>query len=331
MPKTVVILHPGGFGDGLLAVPAIHGLRERFPSHQFLLCGHGELCQLLSECGLVHRSVSVQGTACTGLFGGSTPDDAMLLDWLSRCDFAVAWTTDQSGALSTALKRCGVAVAVVESPFTTTLTPLHQSERYAAIAGVSPRSMSPLSVSEALKAEGHKCLSHCKSGTRPVALVHPGSGSRHKCVKPEIMLRVLEGLQGDGVEPLLLQGPADDEVIERLLLRLPRRPILLRGLSMRQLAGVLSQVELYLGHDSGVTHLAALLGTPTVALFGPTDPARWAPQGTAVTVINEKPCGCPTWHAVKECQEKACLDLSPAAILRACQASRAMMLNPRIC
>ena len=69
MLRTVFILHPGGFGDLLLAVPAIQSLRERFPSRQFLLCGQDESAEFLADCGLVDRWLSVQSTACTALFG----------------------------------------------------------------------------------------------------------------------------------------------------------------------------------------------------------------------------------------------------------------------
>ncbi len=75
MSRTVFILHPGGFGDLLLAVPAIQGLRERFPSHQFLLCGQDEPAEFLADCGLVDRWLSAQSTVCTALFGGAAPDD----------------------------------------------------------------------------------------------------------------------------------------------------------------------------------------------------------------------------------------------------------------
>jgi ADP-heptose:LPS heptosyltransferase len=54
----------------------------------------------------------------------------------------------------------------------------------------------------------------------------------------------------------------------------------LRDLPLPQLAAKLAAAALYIGNDSGVTHLAAAAGAPTIALFGPTDPATWAPIGT---------------------------------------------------
>jgi ADP-heptose:LPS heptosyltransferase len=333
MSRTVFILHPGGFGDLLLSVPAIQGLRERFRSHQFLLCGQDESAEFLADCGLVDRWLSAQSTACTTLFGGAAPDDPLLRDWLSRCDLAVAWTHDDTGTLAATLEDCGAAAVVVESPFGSRLSRVHQSERFLEIVGGQCGQVwrTPLTVPNAIREQADAYLGGLgASRQRPLAMIHPGSGSRHKCVTPAVLRPVLKGLEAEGMQPLLLDGPADHEMVQRLLIDMARHPILLSGLSIRLLAGVLSQVELFIGHDSGVTHLAALLGTPTVALFGPTDPARWAPRGRAVMVIQEKPCFCASWDAVRNCIEKPCLALSPPAILAACRTIQTLGVNPRI-
>lgn len=333
MSRTVLILHPGGLGDLLLALPAIRALRERFSSHQFLLYAQTQAAELLHECGFVDRWSSVESTACTALFGGSSPDDPCLRDWLSRCDLAVAWTQDDAGVLAATLKDCGAAAVVVGSPFASTLSSVHQGDRFSEIIvrQVDKVSMTTLSVPKVLRTQAESYLASCGiAGRRPLALVHPGSGSRHKCAAPELLLPVLEGLEAKGFELLLLEGPADHEFVAQLLAHMARRPVLVRGLSVPLLAGVLSRVDLFLGHDSGVTHLAALVGTSTVALFGPTDPARWAPRGAAVTVIQGKPCGCPSWDAVRNCLEKPCLEFSAPAILTACRSVRTVGVNPRI-
>ena len=54
-------------------------------------------------------------------------------------------------------------------------------------------------------------------------------------------------------------------------------------------AHCLQQCSCYIGNDSGITHLAAMLGVPTVALFGPTEPANWRPIGSTVTIIQKHP------------------------------------------
>jgi ADP-heptose:LPS heptosyltransferase len=324
MTRTIVIIHPGGLGDLLLAVPAIRSVRARFLRHQLLLCGHDQACEFLHECcRLIDRWMSVQTTACTALFGGAEANDLLLKDWLSRCDVAVAWTKDERGTLAAALKNSGAAAVLVESPFCSTLTAVHQSDRFLEILNEPAAEhsvMKPFAVPASLRERAAACLHACDlPSNRPLVLVHPGSGSRHKCVKPAVLASVVQQLQKQGVVPLVLEGPADQEPVGNLLSHLPIKPSVLRGLSLSVLAGVLSRVELFVGHDSGITHLSALLGIPTVALFGPTSPARWAPRGSHVVIVQGESCRCFSWDEVSHCVEKPCLQLSPEAILAACR------------
>ncbi len=67
------------------------------------------------------------------------------------------------------------------------------------------------------------------------------------------------------------------------------------GLELAEAGAVLSECALYVGNDSGITHLAAGLGVPTVAVFGPTDPAVWRPLGPRVRVVRGRP-----WPTVEE-------------------------------
>jgi ADP-heptose:LPS heptosyltransferase len=72
-----------------------------------------------------------------------------------------------------------------------------------------------------------------------------------------------------------------------------------------ELADVLSTAGTFVGNDSGPGHLAGILGTPTVSIFGPTDPARWRPLGPAVTVIRGEPIASVPVDAVLEAVEKS--------------------------
>jgi ADP-heptose:LPS heptosyltransferase len=92
-------------------------------------------------------------------------------------------------------------------------------------------------------------------------------------------------------------------------------PLVLRDLDLSLLAGVLAQVRLYVGHDSGVTHLSALLGIRTIVVFGPTDHRRWAPHGSHVSILRETPCACESWEMVQQCKEKPCLKVPIEKIL----------------
>ena len=64
------------------------------------------------------------------------------------------------------------------------------------------------------------------------------------------------------------------------------QPLVGRNLPLPTLAALLARCAAYFGHDTGISHIAAAAGTPSTLLFGPTDPATWAPQGAHVRVIS---------------------------------------------
>lgn len=110
--------------------------------------------------------------------------------------------------------------------------------------------------------------------------VHPGSGSPAKNWPAEQYRALAEALS-PSCPWLLVEGPADGAAVA------PLRPlaVIAHGLSPRVLGAVLARAGLYVGNDSGVSHLAAAWGAPTLALFGPTDPGVWSPVGERVSVL----------------------------------------------
>jgi ADP-heptose:LPS heptosyltransferase len=92
----------------------------------------------------------------------------------------------------------------------------------------------------------------------------------------------------------------------------------LQTFDLQLMAGIIARADLFIGHDSGLTHLAAALGVNTVALFGPTDPNRWAPRGRHVSVVTGTSCYCEGWDAVRACHEQPCLQIPLEQIIAAC-------------
>ena len=131
-------------------------------------------------------------------------------------------------------------------------------------------------------------------------MIHPGSGSRHKCLSPERLSLIIKRLAGgDDRTVLICQGPADEKRVTALTPYLDQVSYkIIKDIDLPEMARVLRQTDVFLGHDSGITHLAATLGVPTVALFGPTDPQRWSPKVDHVVVIQAPACKCQVWHAV---------------------------------
>ena len=321
MKRTILIVHPGALGDVLLAVPAIRKLSMKFPQHETVLIATAAVGRLLSECGVIDEWIPLEGQACLGLFSDTLSITEELQSWLNRCDVAVVWTEDKDGALGFLFQKLCIALVQIQSPFSPVLRARHQSNRFLETLGETAGDLSSertVQVPPHLLEQGKDYLGALRiSRDRSLALVHPGSGSVHKCLEPRRMALLIEQLRCGGVCPLILEGPADRDVVHHALQFVSKPPIVLRGLHLSQLAGVLACVTFYIGHDSGVTHLSALLGVPTIALFGPTDSQRWAPHGRHVTILRGAPCLCDSWETVAKCVEKPCLQVPVEEILSA--------------
>jgi heptosyltransferase-2 len=121
--------------------------------------------------------------------------------------------------------------------------------------------------------------------------VHPGSGSPAKNWPFDRFVEAARRLS-PGRPWLLVLGPAEDALAASPALVAPQGacaahspPAIARNLPLRHLGALLARAGLFLGSDSGVTHLAGACGTRTLALFGPTDPAQWAPVGCDVHTL----------------------------------------------
>ncbi len=329
------MIHPGGLGDVLLAVPAMVRLRTRFLNHQLVLCAEDQIARLLLACRIIDAWTSVHGRACTDLFAGTGSVTGQVRTWIEDCDLAIGWMEDLDGKLNETLKAVGAREVIVRSPFSTALRSTHQRDRFLEAINEAPFDEGGdalLTVTEPLYRLGQAWLEGADLvNGRPFAVIHPGSGSAHKCVAPKTLATVVSALQISGMTPVILEGPADRESVERLLQLCVPPPILLKDLDMCTVAGVLARARLFVGQDSGITHMAGLMGVRTVAMFGPTDPARWAPRGVHVTVVQGAPCLCPSWGDVSRCEEKPCLNVSEHHLVALClRHSKAAAVQQRI-
>jgi len=121
----------------------------------------------------------------------------------------------------------------------------------------------------------------------PMVVLHPGSGSERKNYPLEFWFELMRDRSLTTFQKrIVLLGPAEQGLYEQSgkerwginteILFCPRN---------EELRSLLKGASLYIGHDSGITHLSALLGTPTIALFRNSHRDQWAPLGADVTVI----------------------------------------------
>jgi ADP-heptose:LPS heptosyltransferase len=312
-----LIIHPGALGDVLLALPAMRAIRERYPSQPLVLLAGTEVGRLLELCRVVDRALPFESADVAGLFAGGGLSSA-LRDLLEQCDAAFGWLRDGDGSLHTILQAAGISRIAIGSP--TPAPGVHQSVRFMDLAGGRPEEIftaGALDLPAPLKQAGSDLLRSADVDiNRPLVVCHPGSGSPAKCLPPEVVAATIRGLCKMTLTPVIVGGPADDQAVQRVIDQGLHDIPVVRHPPLELLAGTLAHGCLFVGHDSGVTHLAAALRVPTVAIFGPTDPAQWAPQGAQVTVLKGSDCTCVDWEQKRHCTERPCLPRSAKVILK---------------
>ncbi len=316
---SVLVIHPGGLGDVLLSLQAIASLRNRHPTDQIVLLAGSDVGSLLQACGVVDRTLTTESDDLASLMSGSEQLSSALRELLRRCKRVVGWLKDHDGSVRATLQRLGIPWIVLETPVPQ--RGVHQSKRFLDVLTeerCGHAQSAHLVIPETLSQDGAAVLRTMgiQKG-QDFVVCHPGSGSVHKCVRPETMVEVIRKFRQNGVMPILVGGPADELAVERVRdLGVRDVPVIQRQ-CLPTIAGILAQARLFVGHDSGLTHLAGALQIPTVAIFGPTDSRQWAPQGDHVSVVTGPPCSCQGWACVRACEAKPCLSIAVEDILAA--------------
>jgi heptosyltransferase-3 len=272
--RRALIVRAGALGDLLLLRRTIASLQKYGHSVSLLAPARPAQALLGSGVGDVDEIMDWDGSEVAALLSGGDPKPETLAARLARFDCAVVFSGEMS------LRRALVAlVPRVLSRDPKPPAGCHASLWYADILreiGVSPAAPPPC---RATAAEYEKVLDLRRVLPDGFLAIHPGSGARRKNWPSGRFMQLVDSLSPDHAW-LQVQGPAECED----LFPSSRGRVLARDLQLRALGCLLAQAGVFVGNDSGVTHLAAAWGAPTVALFGPTDPNLFAPLGNNVVV-----------------------------------------------
>src|SRR5215510_10778963 len=151
---------------------------------------------------------------------------------------------------------------------------------------------------------------------KQVMMLAPGSGARQKNWPLSSFCAVADWWRRTGGAVVVILGPVEEEKGDYTALC--QGAVVARNLNLRNLAALLTRSDLFLGNNSGVSHLASALGVETVVLFGPSNVARWEPRGKHVTVVTQNvdcaPCAVST---MKRCPHRRCLTtLEPEYLIK---------------
>lgn len=265
-PRRILAARGGALGDFILTLPSLAAIRSRWPLAELRLLatpGHAALAGLAGLCDDFRDPT----TAATGfLFHPHAPADPALASWIGACDLAISWLPDPDGTTRQRIHDCGVR-EVLPGPW------LMQPDRPAWIQ-----------LADALPGPPGVVPIHLAAPSRSrILALHPGSGGTRKIWPADRWLATIRHLHQRGLidATLVITGECERNTPASQLaaaLRAAGVPsTAAHQLPLPELVAALARCQWFTGHDSGIAHLAAVCGLPTHLLFGPTNPAVWAP------------------------------------------------------
>ena len=291
--QRTLVLRGGAIGDFVLTLPVLAALRAHFSSAPIAVLGRPHIVPLAQAGGLADEVHSIEDRRLGGFFVRHGSLDPGFASLIARCDRVVSYLFDPEGVFRENLRRCSRA-RIVEGPHRADESqPIHATDQYLrpletlGLGGLDPVPRLRL------RAERSGVVDRPEPTRRALAL-HPGSGSARKNWPEDRWAALVDALLGETDRQLLLVGgEAERDRVKRLAAGRPAgRVERAEQLPLVDLARRLSECVALVGHDSGISHLAAALGLPGVALWGDTVEAVWRPRSDRWLVLRD-PSGLP--------------------------------------
>jgi heptosyltransferase II len=333
----ILIRSTNWVGDAIMALPALRAVRRRCPEAEIGIVGRPYVTDIYRDQAICDQFIPYDSKGLHKGFSGrerlaaelraqkfdvalllQNALDAAWLAWRANIPERIGYARDARSFLLTKavpLPRHG------EIPMHEGFYYLELLRRAGWLDSVQDETFVGLSVPEEKRRSADEFL--CNSGVRQGALrIAIGAGASYgsaKCWPPPRFAEVANRLQSETDADVILFGTAAEASVSTGISSDMRRPpIDLTGkTAIADLPALLSQCHLFIGNDSGAMHVAAAVGLPIVAVFGPTDPEGTAPVTPRCSIVQQKPyCSpcflrrCPTDH---RCMTAITADMVEAA------------------
>ncbi len=299
VPPRVLVIRGGAIGDFLLTVPAIALLRESFPDARLEILGYPHIAEIAVAAGLADAVRPLESGTLARFFGDPRQTPTLDAEWsayFAGFNLVVSHLFDPDGFFAANLRRAGVkrlveGIAKVDPGGAHAARQLARGlESLALFLGDPAVRLGFDRGREAADLTGLEADFYAGGvpGKNGPLVLHPGSGSPRKNWPVERWAEVMNALlaAADSRRVLLVGGEADGRAMDFLTRELPAGRVGgLHDMPLPMVGATAARAELFLGHDSGISHLAAATGCPCLLLFGPTDPDVWAPPHPGVRVL----------------------------------------------
>ncbi len=276
--KRLLIFRIGGVGDNLLLLPFLSALRETYPEAYLEFIGYPERIHIFKDFGYMDEIKSFDQPGMSSFFLKESNLPAELVKYFTSFDLVYFFLKDENAAFSENLRKYGIKRFHLFSPFPQ--ENIHILDYYGNLIH-SLGLKNSQSKTLLLQRYKNQTPDHLR-GDRDnrSAIIHPGAGSKKKCWPAKYFAEIVDWLEKKYImNTSLISGPADEDTTREVVSHLKRaRPEIIKNRTLSELALLLSHCSLYLGNDSGITHLAAFTGIPTLAIFNQENARIWSPR-----------------------------------------------------
>jgi len=294
--KSILIVHQGAIGDFILSLPSLEAIHRSYSQARFIFLGHPSILAIIHSRPYFDSVLNCADKRWAPFYNSKGKLETGASDSLPPVDSIFAFCRSSSQPLVDNLASIYGRPAHRIEPFPEPDLGLHVSEyqcRQLEELSISalPYPAPVIAPSQDDFLEARRFVQQNVTKGEQLILLHPGSGGRKKLWPVAGWLDVIIRISGhNNIKISLIEGPADSHIVQQLCSELGSTSLLLaNNWRLGKLAALMKQSSLYLGNDSGITHLAAACNTPTIALFGPTDPRIWGPKGLKVKVVTWQP------------------------------------------
>jgi ADP-heptose:LPS heptosyltransferase len=307
--EKILVLFPGALGDFICFLPALEFLARNRSVDLFARAEYADLLPTAIHVGSVERR------EISRLFVAGAGRDEALRRFFEPYRSIYSWTGNSDRDFATNLEALAAGRAKL-FPFRPDYSTAHIADYYLGCVNEKPAAEAKPAI--ALRRDAllwsRNWLSERGFAGKKILALAPGSGAREKNWPGHFFREVEKWWRESGGESFVIFGPAEEEWFED---HDWRGANVARNPELGKIAALLSLSDLYLGNDSGLTHLAAAVGADAVALFGPTDPGEWAPRGRRARVVSRNVECSPCAHRVmKSCPHRKCLtELTPGEVV----------------
>ena len=285
--NRILVIRGGAIGDFILILPALKALRDAQPQAHIEILGYKHIAVLAENRFYAQAVHSIEYGPLARFFARNSELPAELADYFAGFDLLVSYLYDPDQIFETNLRRCGVQNLIC-GPARILESGGHAARQLA--RPIEELRIKVVDLAERIFPSVEDRMFACDflaSVPQPILAIHPGSGSQEKNWPVENWIALFSPSNhfADFERLVVISGEADEPQTHQLEREWKNRNVrFARNLSLPQLAAILER-SIFIGHDSGISHLAAAAGANCILLFGPTDPDVWAPMNQNVRVL----------------------------------------------